>query len=70
MAAKHETVLKLAQMILSKRGWRIFSNPMGKGFVGKVVEIQAVISKTFGNRVKLLPQFAQLRFDGFLHPVR
>lgn len=38
MGAKHETVLKLAQVILSKRGWRIFSNPMGKGFVGKVVE--------------------------------
>lgn len=38
MAANHETVLKLAQMILSKRGWRLFSNPMGQGFVGKVIE--------------------------------
>jgi len=38
MAANHETVLKLAQMIFSKRGWRLFSNPMGQGFVGKVVE--------------------------------
>ena len=38
MAANHETVLKLAQMILTKRGWRLFSNPMGQGFVGKVVE--------------------------------
>jgi len=38
MAQGHETILKLAQMILSKRGWRLFSNPMGQGFVGKVIE--------------------------------
>jgi len=36
MAAGHETTLKLAQIILSKKGWRVFSNPMGAGFVGKV----------------------------------
>jgi hypothetical protein len=36
MAGKHETVVSLAQMVLSKLGARVFKNQMGSGFVGRV----------------------------------
>jgi len=38
MAAEHETVATLAQIVMSKRGARLFKNPMGQGIVGTVVE--------------------------------
>ena len=38
MAAKHETVLRLAQVKLSALGARLFRNEMGQGFVGRVLE--------------------------------
>ena len=38
MADKHETVVTLAQLVMTKRGARLFKNQMGAGFAGKVCE--------------------------------
>lgn len=38
MSSNHETILSLADVILSKRGVRLFPNVVGAGWTGKVVE--------------------------------
>lgn len=38
MAANHETVVNLAQVEMTRQGARLFKNPMGQGFAGKVCE--------------------------------
>jgi hypothetical protein len=38
MAAEHETVLSLALVEATRRGWRLFKNAIGLGFVGRVAE--------------------------------
>src|SRR5574344_1490812 len=38
MASGHEVTLKLTQIEATRRGWRLFKNIIGTGFIGQVVE--------------------------------
>ena len=38
MADKHETVVTLAQLVMTKRGARLFKNHIGQAYAGKVGE--------------------------------
>ena len=38
MSAEHENVLTRALVKATALGWRLFKNPMGLGYVGKVIE--------------------------------
>jgi hypothetical protein len=51
MAGSHEAVLTLALVEATKRGWRLFKNAIGLGFVGRVSE---EYESTAGHVVELI----------------
>ncbi len=36
MATEHSATVRLAQVEASRKGWRLFTNPVGSGWVGKL----------------------------------